>query len=55
MSFFRLWDVEGYMGEMTGEMTDMERILGILGGAELVEVYKTLEKCTNTHHGSPPL
>lgn len=32
------------MGEMTGEMTDMERILGILGGAELVKVYKKLEK-----------
>ena len=32
------------MGEMTGEMTDMERILGMLGGAELVEVYKKLEK-----------
>ena len=33
----------------------MERTLGMLVGAELVQQYDKLEKCTNTHHGSGPL
>ena len=40
--------------EMEMEML-MERTLGMLVGAELVQQYDKLEKCTNTHHGSGPL